>query len=312
MSFQKSVSVQPAPAVAGDFSDGNPRSFVVAGPGGLVAGPNGLTIARAAWLQASNVDQDGEATIVNNTGSGPISGIVHRQQQGLITTFLADSAMSVPQGFPVSLMSEGGVWLKNEGSSQALPGQYAYAAYANGAFSFAAANAASTAAFTGGIAAGTASFTASISGDQMTVTGTVTGTIYPGSPISGSGVASGNSIVSQISGTTGGDGVYAVSIPEESVASTTITASYGLLTVSAVSSGALGVGDAVTTGASAGTVVTALGTGSGATGTYVVNNTQTVTSGTSMACGTNVQTKFFAMTSGLPGELVKVSSHQLG
>ena len=51
------------------------------------------------------------------------------------------------------------------------------------------------------------------------------------------------------------------------------------LTVSAVAAGTIAVGQSVG-GASAGTYITALGTGTGGTGTYTVNNSQTVASGT--------------------------------
>jgi hypothetical protein len=52
------------------------------------------------------------------------------------------------------------------------------------------------------------------------------------------------------------------------------------LTVSAVSSGTLSVGQAISgSGMTAGTRITALGTGTGGTGTYTVNNSQTFASG---------------------------------
>lgn len=51
------------------------------------------------------------------------------------------------------------------------------------------------------------------------------------------------------------------------------------LTVSAVANGALGIGTPISgAGVTAGTVITALGTGVGKTGTYTVNNSQTVSS----------------------------------
>jgi hypothetical protein len=53
------------------------------------------------------------------------------------------------------------------------------------------------------------------------------------------------------------------------------------LTVSAVSSGTVAVGQTIIgTGIMAGTIITALGTGSGGTGTYTVNLSQTVSSTT--------------------------------
>lgn len=64
-----------------------------------------------------------------------------------------------------------------------------------------------------------------------------------------------------------------------STASVTGAISGTTLTVSAVASGALAVGQTITgTGIAANTTITALGTGTGGTGTYTVNNSQTVAS----------------------------------
>jgi len=305
MPFQSTVNTQPAPAVAGDFASTNPRWSVVAGPNALVAAAAGLTIGRFAWWDATQ-------TYASNAGTGPITGFVHRDQQGLITTYLAESGMVIPGGFPVTLMSGGDYWVKNEGTTEALVGQNAYAAYANGAASFAAAGAPGTASVTGAIAASTASVTGSINGNVLTVTAVGSGVLVVGGTLSGTGVATGTQIAAQLTGTAGGVGTYTVTIPEQTVASTTISETYGTLTVSAVGSGALGVGDLLSgTGVTSGTVITALGTGQGGTGTYVVSPTQTAGS-TTVTAGVSVQTKFLAMTSGLPGELVKITSHLLG
>lgn len=65
------------------------------------------------------------------------------------------------------------------------------------------------------------------------------------------------------------------------LASVTGSISGTTLTVSAVSSGTVAVGDLVSgTGVAGGTYVTALGTGTGGAGTYTVNNSQTVSSTT--------------------------------
>ncbi|MDB5448414.1 MAG: hypothetical protein JWQ97_3731 [Phenylobacterium sp.] len=312
MGFQTQVGVQPAPAIAGDFADHNPRVAVAAGPGGLVAGALGLTIGRFAWWNANQIDADNAPTLANNFGAGPITGFVSREQRALITTYLADSGMVIPAGFPVTLMSAGGYWVKNDGATQALPGQFAYASFADGKASFAAAGAPNTASVTGSVAASTASVTGSIANDVLTVTAVGSGVLVPGGTLSGTGVASGTKILSQLSGTAGGIGTYAVNIPEQTVASTTISETYGTMTVSAVGSGVLGVGDSLSgTNVVAGTTVTALGTGTGGTGTYIVDN-NTVVASTTITAGLNVQTKFVAMTAGLPGELVKISSHVLG
>lgn len=68
----------------------------------------------------------------------------------------------------------------------------------------------------------TISFTASISGTTMTVTSVSVGKIYEGMEVFGAGVLSGTTVVSQTSGTTGGVGVYEVSIAQ-SISSTTLT-----------------------------------------------------------------------------------------
>lgn len=312
MSFQTSVNVQPAPAVAGDFASTNPRWSVDAGPGGLVAGPNGVTVGRFAWLNYQYPDANGAPAVVNNYGSGTIAGIVPRRQQALITTYLAEGSNVIPGGFGVSLHSGGDFWVKNEGSTQALPGQKAYADFTNGAASFAATGSAATASVTGPIAAGTGSFTGSITDNVLTVTAVGSGVAVVGGILSGTGVATGTQIVAQLSGTAGGIGTYAVSIPGQSAASTTISETYGTLTVSAVSSGTLKVGAVLSgSGVTAGTTITALGTGTGGTGTYIVQTTQTAGS-TTVTATSNVETKFIAMSAGAPGELVKISSHSLG
>jgi hypothetical protein len=312
MPFQTSVQTVPAPAVAGDFA-ANPRFSVDAGPGGLVAGPNGVTVGRFAWLSASSIDPNGAPTIANNFGSGPVGGFVHREQQGLITSFLADSGMVVPPGIMVTLMKGGSFWVKNEGTTEALFGQTCYAAFSNGAANFAGAAAPLTASGTASIAASTFSVTGVVSGNTLTVTAVGSGTVVNGATISGTGVATGTQIVSQLSGTPGGIGVYTLSIPEQATtASETIGGTYGTMTVTAIASGAYGVGDVLSGGTtSAGTTITALGTGTGGLGTYIVTPTQTVASAT-LTAALGVATKFVAMSAGAPGELIKISDHILG
>ena len=61
----------------------------------------------------------------------------------------------------------------------------------------------------------------------------------------------------------------------------------------------------------AGTTITAFGTGQGAAGTYIVDPTQTVASET-ITVGTAVETKWFGRSAGAPGELVKIDSNPHG
>lgn len=313
--FQTTVGTVPAPAVAGDFCDSNPRASVDAGPGGLVAGSGGVTVGHFAWTSYAGIDADNAPTIVNSYGAGAPTGFVHREQQALITTYLADGSMVIPTGFGVTLFNAGGFWVKNDGTTAALRGMKAYARNSDGAVLFAATATPGTASVTGSIGpVATTSVTGSIDGNVLTVTAVGSGTVYPGATLSGTGgggVASGTKVVSQLSGTVGGVGTYALNIPSQTVTSTTITAAAGLLTVTAVGSGSLAVGDALSGsgggGVTSGTVITALGTGTGGTGTYIVDPSQTVSS-TTITANVTTETKFVAVSEGLAGELVKISS----
>src|SRR5271157_4269498 len=133
--FQTQVNVQPAMAVAGDFASNNPYFNYDAGPGGLVAGSAGVTIGQFAWVTAP-LDPNGTGQVVNSFGAGPVSGFVHREQQGLITAYLASSGTLIVKGYQMGLMTGGDFWVVNNGTTTALPGQLAYANLANGQASF--------------------------------------------------------------------------------------------------------------------------------------------------------------------------------
>jgi len=310
--FQTAVATTSAPAVEGDFASRGPRFPVLAGPGGLVAGALGLTVGRFAWWTPP-LDPNDAPTVANNFGAGPVTGFVHREQQGLITTYLADASMVVPQGFGVSLHSGGDFWVKNNGSGEALIGQKAYADFATGKASFAATGSPSTgASVTGAIAASTFSVTGSIAGNVLSVSAVGSGTVVNGATISGSNIASGTKIVNQLTGTAGGIGAYTVSIPDQAAASTAVSGTYGTLTVSAVGSGALVLGDSISgSGVTSGTTITQFGTGTGGTGTYFVDPTQTAGS-TTITAASNVETKWIAMSAGPAGSIIKISSQPLG
>lgn len=314
--FQTVVNIQPAPAVEGDFASANPRFTVLAGPGGFVAGPNGATVGRFVWADVLT------NTILSNNGPGAPTGFLYRPgQPALITQFLAASTMLVPQGLPLSAAAGGDFWVKNAGTNEVTLGLKAYANNLTGVATFAATGTPPAAAsVTGSTAPVTAtSVTGSIAppptnstnDSVLTVTAVGTGTLYPGAVLSGSGVVSGTYITQQLSGAAGGIGTYGVSIPQ-TVASTTITAAAATLTVTAVGSGVLGVGQTLTGNSlAAGTTITALGTGTGGTGTYIITPSQTVSSGTITAAAAT-ETKWIAMSTGAPGELIKISDHPLG
>jgi hypothetical protein len=159
---------------------------------------------------------------------------------------------------------------------------------------------------TGAIAATTTlSVTASITGVIMTVTVVGAGTVRNGTILTGTGVTAGTMVQKQLSGTAGGVGTYQVSV-SQSVSSTTITGSFGTLTVSAVASGTLAVGQTLSgTGVTAGTTITALISGTGGTGTYAVTPSQTAAS-TTISAGPATVTydstqAAFIISGGTPG-----------
>jgi hypothetical protein len=317
--FQTKTTVQPAIGVEGDFASGNPRFAVIAGAGAFVAGLSGVTIGRFCWSDPRNVDDVGGPANVNSFGSGPVLGFVHRDMQALLTAYLQESSLTIPSGFPVTVHSGGDFLVKNRGTTEAVIGNKAYAAFADGSISFA-----PTGSPTGGgtstastIAAGTNAFTGSIAGDVMTVTAVGSGTLYNGTQVSGTNVVAGTAIVEQLLPLLAGEalrgvGRYAVSVPDQTVASEALTGTYGLLTIGGTVAGNYAVGQPVSGGGtSAGTTITDVGTGTGGAGTYIVNNTQTVGSG-ALNTASNVETKWFAMSPGIAGDLIKISDHPLG
>ena len=307
MPFPNQVGTVPAPAVEGMWASANPPASAIGGPGQYVAGPNGAVIGRFCWV---DTDFDG---LVNTFGTGVPHGFLMNHLQGQITTWLDEASMVIPPGQPLVPMVNGDFWVKNRGTTTARPGQKAYANYADGGATFAAAGGGASFTFTGSIAPATAIVgTASFIDNRMTVSAVSAGSIVVGAVITGTGVPTGTQVQQQLSGTPGGAGVYLVNQNELSIASGAIGGTYGTMTVTVAGSSPLGVGDVISGGSvTAGTTITALGTGTGGTGTYIVSPSQTQTSAT-LTAGLNVETKWFAANNALPGELVKITTHAPG
>jgi hypothetical protein len=122
----------PAPAVEGDFADATgARHSVIAGPGGLVVGPAGALIGRFCWATAPN-DTDGTPATVTNSGTGAPTGFLHREQQGLITVYLAETGMMVQPGVGITLMKSGAYWGMNRGSAATAINQKVFASNTDG------------------------------------------------------------------------------------------------------------------------------------------------------------------------------------
>ena len=286
MGFPTQVNTVPAYAVAGDFASTNPRATALSIPGGHVAGAGGLTIGTFAWA-------DSTGRVLNNYGAGMPTGFVPRRQQAVTPTINAEGTMVVNAGFGAYVFDSGDFYVTNAGSVAATYGMKAYVSFTNGAVSFNATGTPPTAAsVTGAIATNTVtgaialnSATGSFSGTTLTVTAIGAGTVLgAGLLVSGTGVDSATTIVKQLTGTAGGVGTYQVSV-SQTLASGSLTFTGSGLTVSAVTTGALYVGQVITSGAAAGTTILALGTGTGGTGTYVVSIAQTVSSGTLVGSG---------------------------
>lgn len=297
--FQKQVNLQQAPAVAGDFASSNPRAVALAGQGALVAGVGGVTVGKFAWI-----DDDGNTVLSRGTGNRKPHGFVHREQQALISTYLAESGNLIPAGFPVTLHNQGDFYATITGSTAATAlGQAVYATYATGDITIgSAATGASVTASMG------ATFTATGTGTSLVVT-SVTGLISIGSEISGTGVTAGTTIVAQVSGTTGGAGTYTTSAAT-TASSATVTSFGNRLNVTAVGSGVLAVGDPVSgTGIPSGAVINGIVSGSGGVGVYTLDIAATAyAASTTVTVTAGVDTGWTVQSFAAVGELVKIST----
>lgn len=239
MGFQKSVNIYPAPACAGDFASANMRNSVLSGAGAFVAGAYvnpvsaGPIIGNFAWGNQST----GIVYSVFDGSSNSQIGFLHREQQGLITTFLSESGAVVQPGYPITIEAQGDFWAKF--AAGASIGQKVFAKYTDGTCT--------------GAAAGTSTQEASVTA---------------------------------------------------AIAVTT-----GIMTVSAVGSGALAVGQLLAgSGMPTGTYITALLSGTGGTGTYQTNTTTAVSS-TTVTAASKVETAFYVRSTSAAGELSMISTN---
>lgn len=267
--FQSRVNLNPAPAVEGDFASANPRSVVLAGPGGLVSGPSGVVVGKFAWIGPDFKTVDSFAS----ANAAP-DGFVHREQQALITVFLAAASMVIPEGLPVTLHNTGDFWAKNLGPSALTKNATVYAGFADGGiYSAAPAGASATGAVgSTNTASLGATFTATAGSPDTTqlVVTAVTGLISVGDELSGVGISAGTTIVSQLSGTPGGAGTYQLN-QANAAAAATVTSFGTVLDVTVNTAGVISIGDTVSGGAGfpvGATIVSQLSGTTGGVGTY--------------------------------------------
>lgn len=313
--WQTQVYDQPSVAVAGDRASNNPLASYDAGPGGLIAGPNGVLVGRFAWAFPPS-DPNGGYQTAQNFGFGPVAGFLMRNLQALNSTYLSNAGNLVQPGFEMALQTRGDFWVTNDGTSTPIPNiSKAFADLATGKVKFAAPGTIFGGASATGssVAAEAFSVTGSVSDDVLTVTAVGSGTVYPGSTISGTGVATGTEIVQQITPLLAGEsangvGRYLLSIGNQSTVSETISGTYGLLTIGTVT-GTFQVGDILTgTNVVAGTSITANVSGTGGSGGTMVVSNNAVVSSTTITASSAVETEFTATSTDQPGNLVKISS----
>lgn len=320
--FPNQVNATQAPAVAGDFASANPRKTVLAGEGALISGTGfiagvsvpGAVVGRWAWLSYSQIDNDNAPAVLNTFGAGIPAGLVSRKQTGLITQYLGTAVQYLLSGFQISAWSDADLWVANAGAAAAQVGQKAFAVFADGTSTFAAAGATPTggSGSASSVAAATFSVTGTVIGDILTAASGLTGNIYPGASFSGTNITAAK-IVSQVLPLLGGEalnglGRYTVSVPGQNAASTAISGTYGVLTVGGTVVPGFGAGQVITgTGISVTTTVYQQLTGTaGAAGTYVVD-VNTVVSSTAITSQSSIETDWYCKSFGAVGELVKIS-----
>lgn len=305
MPFQTRVNLNNPIAVEGDFASANPRASVLAGAEGLVAGPGGVTSGRFGWVVSSATpDTNGSFVTTSGQGNRAPDGFLRREPgQALITTYLAETSNNIPEGFMLTLFNQGDFFVQVRGQA-AVPGAQVFANFEDGTAVIGAAPAGAAA--TGAVGA---SFTATGATTNLTVTA-VTGLISVGDTLAGTGVPAGTTILSQTSGTTGGAGVYVTSGPTTATAAA-LTSFGNVLNVTAVSSGVIEVGDAITgTNIPAGSSIESQVSGAiGGVGVYTLNQSATaVVASTALTLPGGILTKWVCASVAAIGELCKITT----
>lgn len=303
--FQSFVNKELPPAVLGDFAGANIKANVVAGAWQYVASPGGVTVGGIGWANPVT------GLITTYYQPNSFCCFIHREGQGVITAFLGISTMQILGGDRVVGYDQGEFWgLFNAG---ATAGQKAY--YNPSISGTSLVTSLTSAATNNSVTASDTSGTTS-GGNTLTGIGTLTGTITAGMSLVMAGIPAGTYFV------TGGASPWTIAnydgtvIP--SVATTAFTAygatetqfyvgtpvtadcdftaslavpvtgvAFGVLTVTAIASGALTPGQFLSATGGGGLAATAnvqileqlTGT-TGSTGTYSVSAAPAVVTST--------------------------------
>lgn len=242
--FQTFVNRDPAPGVIGAFASMNPRATALAGAGalrstsgldylGAVANP---IVGRFAWGQGLYASRQKPA-------GASVAGFVAYELQTAIP-FLAPGAspnptqMAVQSGFPITLFTHGDFWALPESpvGGAVAAGDIVYARQYDGALSD------DPVAFEG---------TASQATNVLTVSAVAKGALVPGMVVDSSGADT--TVIAQLTGTPGGVGTYTVS--------NSATVGSGTVTVAAVNTGFLWASDTTVDAVTTASAAIAAGTG---------------------------------------------------
>lgn len=314
MPFQTTINDYQAIGVPGDFASLNPYSSVLAGNNALVAPAGGLIVGNFFWVGPTG--QTSQSFV-----AGWQVAFLGRNMQALITEFLQEATMVVPEGFMVTGFN-GGDFLANFPAGAAA-GDYVFADPNDGTPVANTTNSAPTL----GAATASAGFsgTATVvnASNVLNVTAVTHGIINVGDVVAdsttGANIPAGTTILSQTDGTAGGVGHYVMSqnAAGGGVGDTVVTTS-ALMLVTAVASGSLNEGDVFTgTAVAAGTSIVGQATPfkgvasiiTGSLSTLVVTSVQPFTDllrkgavlpaipGLGIAAGTTITTQ----VSGTPG-----------
>lgn len=261
MGFQTQINSQPAPAEEGDFAGVNPRASVLGGPGMYSAPVGGLIVGRFAWVDPTTGQ-------VSQSFIDGLLGFLHRETNAVITEFLGESTYVVNKGLPVALFDQGDFWAKFDAG--ATPGQRVWADPSNGKAIAGGSTAPVLDSFTadagfGGTSQQGAAFTIAVTTNVATISA-LSGWVEAGDSITSASLGT-VTLGARLTGSPGGVGTF-TQVHADFVGEAG-TAANNVVSVSAVTQGALEVGSVIdSTGADA--TVTVFGTGTGGIGTYTV------------------------------------------
>lgn len=196
MPFQTSVNPYLAPGVEGGWASANPHVSLLQPNTGDLSDPTsgswkvgaaGAIVGRFAFADTvtglvSNVNP-GTGALMTSTAPGRVRvGFVQRDQVSLITDYLGEDTLQVLPGFGITLLSAGDVFAKF--AAGAAVGSFVFASYADGSAIAGATSTAPTTTVTADVTSGSANLA------------NVSGALYPGQPISGTGIPAGTYVVS--------------------------------------------------------------------------------------------------------------------